>query len=221
MFPKISKYLGAQWPHTFAGVYKGRLCASNTKIAYYGSVEILTDDPKQRDILEKKLFTMDDLLLLEKAERVEWRSDGFKITLSDGKTEYRDWSGEIDDSLVIYTYDDLMGEMVPNPNSPKFYDYSRIIPCAGHDGQIDEIKFKNRGTYFRSIGLPSDSLQIIGDSFHFVNPDKKYLTLDLIHADPSKDKVERPSAPIVVTPKAGKYKQFMEMAVIMPVMDIK
>ena len=58
-------------------------------------------------------------------------------------------------------------------------------------------------------------LMSIANSFETKDPN--YLRLEFFHAQPAKDKVEKPSAAILVSPLKSKYPLYKEMAVIMPV----
>jgi len=202
----------------YAVVLRGMVQATNNRIAYYSSVEVLTDDSKQRDILEKKIFNKSDLELLADPDlvKMEYRSDGFKAYFENKPSEYRDWAGIIDEERRIHLYDDLMCEYVLAEDFMKFPDICSIVLAAGKNGSIDVTKVQKRNAHFREVGVSVDHLSKISDAF-MGNPNK-FLRLDFFHADPTKDKVNKVSASILVTPFKSNFKAYLEAALITPVL---
>ena len=116
-------------------------------------------------------------------------------------------------SLKISIYDADFEEYIEK--NLKFPDLSSVIYAVGSDGQPDIKKVQSRNTHFRGVNLAPSMLMSIANSFEQKDPN--YLRLEFFHAQAAKDKVERPSAAILVSPLKSKYPLYKEMAVIMPV----
>lgn len=218
-FPKIKRFLNNTEEQTalhYAVILNGYLQATNNKVGYYGSVEILTEDAKQRDILEKKVFSLEDLDALDAAVRVEYRVDGFKISYEDGKSLFRSWAGIIDAERQISLYDDLMDEMILAQDFKKFPDMRAIVPALSK-GDIDKKAVEGRSTYFRSCNMHADSLSIITEALSHKNPESPFISLHFFHADKTKDKANTVTAPILVTAIASAFADFKEVGIISPV----
>lgn len=220
MFPKIAPFLSQDTEKPFlqyAVVLNGILQATDNKIAYYGSVEILTADPKQRDLLEKKIFNQEDLEILANSVRVDFRSDGFKAYFEDGKSKFRIWAGTIDAQRQISLYDDLMDEYALAKDFKKYPDMTQILSAISKNSDIDVKAVQRRNTHFRSVSLPAQKLAIISEAFMFKDPSKPFVRLEFFHADQTKDKVDKVTAAILVTPLNSNFNLYKEAALLMPV----
>lgn len=222
MFPNIKGILSTDEKKPFlqyAVVLNGHLQACNNRIAYYSSVEILTDKPKERDILEKKIFNREDLELLsdEKLTMVEYREDGFKMYFDDKESVYRQWAGKIDEKREIHLWDDMLEDFYqPVENFNKFPDLKTVVPALSKNGTIDIKQVQVRNTHFRGLGVATDIIATAGLAF-MGNVDN-FLRLEFFHADKTKDKVEKVTAAILVTPFKSKFKIYQEALVIVPVL---
>lgn len=220
-FPKIKRFLKNSEEETcmhYAVILNGYLQATNNVVGYYGSVEILTEDAKLRDLLEKKIFNRTDLETLEDAIKIEYRADGFKCYYEDKKSVFRAWAGQIDSDRQIYLYDDLMDEMILAQDFKKFPDMRLIVPALSK-GDIDKKAIDSRPSYFRSCGIHADSLSIITEALSFKYEDKPYINMQFFHADKTKDKVNTVTAPILVTATHSAYDGYKEVGVVSPVLQ--
>lgn len=225
MFPDIRDYLSTDDKKPvmqYAVVLNGILQATNNRIAYYSSVEILSDKPAERDFLEKKIFSREDLeLLADKAlTMVEYRADGFKIYYDDKPSVFRQWAGKIDFRREIFLWEDMMEDFYqPTENFTKFPDLTTVIPALAKNGAIDIKEVNNRGAHFREIGIAPELLEIVNRSF--AGNKDGYLRMELFHADKTKDKVNKVTAAILVTPYTTPFKIYQEAAIVVPVVSLK
>lgn len=221
MFPKIKDFLSDPADNTpfmeYAVLLNGFLQATNNKVAYYASVEILTEDAKLRDLLEKKVFSREDLIALEDAIMIEYRVDGFKIYYDEKGSVYRQWSGVIDSERRISLYDDLMDEFILAQDFKKFPDLTQVIPALAKNGDIDVKQTQVRNCHFRGVGMHANSLAIITGALRFKNPEKPYIRLEFFHADKTKEKIDKVSAAILVTAISSKFPAYKEVAIVTPV----
>lgn len=217
-FPKIKRFLAdpeSNLPHMqYAVILNGYLQATNNKVGYYGSVEILAEDAKLRDLLEKKIFNLEDLETLEDAVKIEYRVDGFKCYYENGKTKFRSWAGQIDSERHLYLYDDLLDEML-STDFKKFPDMRAIIPALSK-GDIDKKAVEDRGNYFRGVNMHADSLSIITEALSYKYPDSPFISLHFFHADKSRVQVNTVTAPILVTATQSAYDKYKEVGVVSP-----
>jgi hypothetical protein len=222
MFPNIKDTVSTDPKKPFmqfAVVLNGHLQTCNNRIAYYGSVEVLTDKPKERDILEKKIFTPQDLELLsdDLLTMVEYREDGFKMYFDDKDSIFRPWAGKIDEKREIHLWDDMLEDFYqPKENYCKFPDLKTVVPALSDNGTIDIKKVQVRNTHFRGFGISPDILSVAGKAF-MGNVDN-YLRMEFFHADKTKDKVDKVSAAILVTPFKSKFKTYQEALIVVPVL---
>ena len=219
-FPKIKRFLNASEDQSsmhYAVILNGYLQATNNTVGYYGSVEILTEEAKLRDLLEKRVFSREDLEALEDAIKIEYRVDGFKCYYEEKNAVFRSWTGQIDSDRQIFLYDDLMDEMILAKDFKKFPDMRLIVPALTK-GDIDKKAIEDRSSYFRSCGIHADSLAIITEALHFKYEDRKYISMSFFHADKTKDKVNTVTAPILVTALHSAYDGIREVGVVSPVL---
>ena len=217
-FPDIVNFLDSEGKSPemqYAAVLNGRLQATNRHIGCYIDVDVFCTDPEQRKNLEGKVFTKKDLMLLLRPDTtdVNFKENGFEICNEDGNP-FLPYAGIVDTkSLKISIYDADFEEYIEK--NLKFPDLASVIYAVGSDGQPDIKKVQSRNTHFRGVNLAPSMLMSIANSFEQKDPN--YLRLEFFHAQAAKDKVERPSAAILVSPLKSKYPLYKEMAVIMPV----
>lgn len=218
-FPNIEGYLSSdpKKPEMhYAAVLNGRLQATNGHIACYISAEVFCKDPEQLKKLEGKLLTANDLRILTGLAvlNVEFLESGFIAQAETGRIS-RDYAGVVDKkTLRISLYDDIMDDYMEKPY--KFPDLPAVIHAVGEDGQPDIKKIQTRNTHFRSVGIAANYLSIIAGSFEIKSP--AHLRLEFFHAQAAKDRVEKPSAAILVSPFKSNHGSYKEMAVLMPVL---
>ena len=217
-FPDILKYLATDTKNPerqYAAVIDGRLQATNGHIGCYIDVDVFCTDPEQRKNLEGKIFDVEDLLLIKDLDtkNITFNKEGY-ILSTHLNTLSRPYTGIVDTkSLKISIYDADFDDYLEK--SYKFPDLASVIYAMGSDGQPDIKKIQSRNTHFRGVNLDPSLLMNIANSFETKDPN--YLRLEFFHAQPAKDKVEKPSAAILVSPLKSKYPLYKEMAVIMPV----
>lgn len=221
-FPDIVNFLDSEGKSPemqYAAVLNGRLQATNRHIGCYIDVDVFCTDPEQRKNLEGKIFDKDDLMRLSDpyVTGVIFNTDTFEIitdTENSKENLSRPYTGIVDTkSLKISIYDADFEEYIEK--NLKFPDLASVIYAIGSDGQPDIKKVQSRNTHFRGVNLAPSMLMSIANSFEQKDPN--YLRLEFFHAQPAKDKVEKPSAAILVSPLKSKYPLYKEMAVIMPV----
>lgn len=217
-FPDIVNFLDSEGKSPemqYAAVLNGRLQATNRHIGCYIDVDVFCTDPEQRKNLEGKIFDVEDLLLIKDLDtkNITFNKEGYILSTHLNKI-FRPYTGIVDTkSLKISIYDADFEEYIEK--NLKFPDLASVIYAVGSDGQPDIKKVQSRNTHFRGVNLAPSMLMSIADSFEQKDPN--YLRLEFFHAQPAKDKVERPSAAILVSPLKSKYPLYKEMAVIMPV----
>ena len=217
-FPDIVNFLeseGKSPEMQYAAVLNGRLQATNRHIGCYIDVDVFCTDPEQRKNLEGKIFDVEDLLLIKDLDtkNITFNKEGY-ILSTHLNTLSRPYTGIVDTkSLKISIYDADFEEYIEK--NLKFPDLASVIYAVGSDGQPDIKKVQSRNTHFRGVNLAPSMLMSIANSFEQKDPN--YLRLEFFHAQPAKDKVERPSAAILVSPLKSKYPLYKEMGVIMPV----
>ena len=217
-FPDIVNFLDSEGKSPemqYAAVLNGRLQATNRHIGCYIDVDVFCTDPEQRKNLEGKIFDVEDLLLIKDLDtkNITFNKEGY-ILSTHLNTLSRPYTGIVDTkSIKISIYDADFEEYIEK--NLKFPDLASVIYAVGSDGQPDIKKIQSRNTHFRGVNLDPSLLMNIANSFETKDPN--YLRLEFFHAHPAKDKVERPSAAILVSPLKSKYPLYKEMAVIMPV----
>lgn len=217
-FPDIVNFLDSEGKSPemqYAAVLNGRLQATNRHIGCYIDVDVFCTDPEQRKNLEGKLFNSEDLSLINEIDvkNITFTADGYILSTHLNNIN-RPYIGTVDPKTrKINLYDDIFDEYIEK--SYKFPDLASVIYAVGSDGQPDIKKIQSRNTHFRGVNLAPSMLMSIANSFEQKDPN--YLRLEFFHAQPAKDKVERPSAAILVSPLKSKYPLYKEMAVIMPV----
>ena len=217
-FPDIVNFLDSEGKSPemqYVAVLNGRLQATNRHIGCYIDVDVFCTDPEQRKNLEGKIFDVEDLLLIKDLDtkNITFNKEGY-ILSTHLNTLSRPYTGIVDTkSLKISIYDADFEEYIEK--NLKFPDLASVIYAIGSDGQPDIKKIQSRNTHFRGVNLAPSMLMSIANSFEQKDPN--YLRLEFFHAQPAKDKVERPSAAILVSPLKSKYPLYKEMGVIMPV----
>lgn len=217
-FPDIVNFLDSEGKSPemqYAAVLNGRLQATNRHIGCYIDVDVFCTDPEQRKNLEGKIFDVEDLLLIKDLDtkNITFNKEGYILSTHLNKI-FRPYTGIVDTkSLKISIYDADFEEYIEK--NLKFPDLASVIYAVGSDGQPDIKKIQSRNTHFRGVNLAPSMLMSIANSFEQKDPN--YLRLEFFHAQPAKDKVEKPSAAILVSPLKSKYPLYKEMGVIMPV----
>lgn len=219
MFPKITGYLSQDsatpWL-AYAVVLNGYLQATNNKIACYIDVSTFIENESERKAIEGKVFSLEDLEALSKAKKYKFTEYGYFLEVADDATG-KEYTGIIGQNREISLYDDIMEDYNLARGFKKFPDFTTIFP-AMTDGSIDITKVQKRNTHFRGIGLTPAMLTTIAESFQqFKDSGSDYLRLEFFHAAKDKDKVDKVSAPILVTPFKSKFPTYKEAAVVMPV----
>lgn len=203
MFPKISQFLPDDG---FAVVIDGRLQATDRHIGAYIDVSTFCPNP---EFLENKAFDLVQVRMME-SQPVTF-NENFMI-FEEGNMEY---PAIVDPkTMKIALYDDLMDDYLEDEDSPKVDDLRKVI-YALTDGQPDVAKIQKRNTHFRGVNLDAQRLLTVAQCFQ--NQDPGFIRLEFFHAQPAKEKVDKPSAAIVVSPIKTDFPLYAEMAVIMPV----
>lgn len=215
MFPNIlnfiSKDTATPWLH-YAVVLNGKLMATNNKMACYISVDTFIEDPEQIKAIEGKVFNSEDLIYMCR-KSIFFTGNNYNF---DGYP--REYTGIIGPNREIKLFDDLMDDYNLVRGFKKFPDFSTIIPGLT-ENDIDVTKIQKRNTHFRAVGLSPSMLTGIAQSFQqFTDHDSDHLRLEFFHAAKDKDKVDKPSAPILVTPFKTKFPLYKEAAIINPIL---
>ena len=216
MFPNILNFLSTDpatpWLH-YAIVLNGKLMATNNKMATYIDVCTFCESEDQIKSIEGKVFSSEDLISM-RGESVKFTQTGYIVGVSDTEINY---SGIIGTDRNIHLYDDLMDDYNLARGFKKFPDFSNIIPALT-DSDIDVVKVQKRNTHFRGCGVAVPQMTAIADAFQQSREGKFNLRFEFFHAAKEKDKVDKPSAPILVTPFSSKFPMYKEACIINPVM---
>ena len=196
----------------FAAVLNGRLQATDRIMGCYIAVETFCTDPEQAKILEGKCFDLKNISEMG-GETLTFQKDSFSY-----KTGMPvPYSATVDPkTMKLSFYDDLLEDFVEEPDAPKLPDLSKFI-YALTDGQPDVAKIQKRNTHFRGVNICSTRLAVIAESFAKEGEALPFLRLEFFHAQAAKDKVDKPSAAILVSPMKSEHLLYAEMAVLMPV----
>ena len=196
----------------FAAVLNGRLQATDRFMGCYIAVETFCTDPEQAKILEGKCFDLNTVQNMEQADSLIFYEQG--IDILDDRQPY---SATVDPkTMKLSFYDDFLEDFVEEPDAPKLPDLSKFI-YALTDGQPDVAKIQKRITHFRGVNVCPTKLAVIAESFAKEGEALPFLRLEFFHAQAAKDKVDKPSAAILVSPMKSEHPLYAEMAVLMPV----
>lgn len=223
MFPNITGFISKD-PKTpflhYAVVLNGKLQATNGKMAYYTSVDTFLSKEEAK-IVEGKIFNLEDLKNIHNSMGGS-RAKNDMYRASFHKNYYAWWPdtqagqpveyvGIIDSERRIHLYDDLLEDYVLAKDFKKFPDFTTVFPAL--DGvDIDPAQVQKRNTHFRGVGVPTSMLSVIAESFQSDN-----LRLEFFHAAKDRDKVDKVSAAILVTPMKTKHPIYKEAAIVNPV----
>lgn len=214
MIPNIINFLGdSNSPNgalQYAVVMNGVLQATNNKMACYLKVENFVNTEEAKN-MEGKVFSKTDLSNLYHLGDYCFLPDHFKVK----GIEYP-YSGIIDSERVIHPYDDLMGDYEIEKSFKKFPDITQLLDIFTNS-QVDPAKVQKRNTHFRGVGLPVSALHSSMQAFGLSIMDTDFLRLEFFHAAKDKEKVDKVSAPILVTPLKGKNPLYSEIVIINPV----
>ena len=214
MIPNIIDFLGGDNSPNgalkYAVVRNGFLQATNNKMACYLKVENFVK-PEEAKNLEGKVFSKTDLSNLYHLGNYCFLPDNFKVK----GIEYL-YSGIIDSERRIHLYDDLMGDYEIENNFKKFPDITQLLDIFTNN-QVDPAKVQKRNTHFRGVGLPISALHSSMQAFDLSIMETDFLRLEFFHTAKDKEKVDKVSAPILVTPLKGKNPLYSEIVIINPV----
>jgi hypothetical protein len=217
MFPNILNFisndLATPWLH-YAVVLNGKLMATNNKMATYIDVCTFCESEEQIKAIEGKVFGSEDLISM-RGEYINFTESGYSIKGFDTEINY---PGIIGQNREIQLYDDLMEDYNLARGFKKFPDFSTIIPALT-DHDIDVVKVQKRNTHFRGCGVAVPQMTAIANAFQQSKDDRFNLRFEFFHAAKEKDKVDKPSAPILVTPFSSKFPLYKEACIINPVMN--
>lgn len=213
MFPNILDFLSTDpdkpWLH-YAVVLNGKLMATNNKMACYIDVRTFCDTEEQIKNIEGKVFNSEDLIIMRSTE-VKFFPNGY---LALGvETPY---TGIIGKDRELKLFDDLMDDYNLVRGFKKFPDFATIIPALT-DHNIDVAKVQKRNTHFRGCGVAVPQMAAISRAFKQSAEGLFNLRFEFFHAAKEKDKVDKPSAPILVTPFKSEFPLYHEACVINPV----
>ena len=215
MFPNILDFLSTDpstpWMH-YAIVLNGKLQATNNKMACYIDVSTFIDDEAQIKAIEGKIFKGSCIKALMSSSEYNFSENSYNLG-NKAEFEYR---GTIGQNREIRIYDDLMDEYILEKSFKKFPDFTTLIPALDGD-DIDVAKVQKRNTHFRGIGVGVPQMVSISKAFQQSEDDLFNLRFEFFQADKTKDKVDKVSAPILVTPFKSKFPLYKEAAIINPV----
>lgn len=222
MFPNILNFLSKDpatpWMH-YAVVLNGKLMATNNKMACYIDVCTFCDSEEQIKAIEGKVFNLSDLEILADPDVKNIRFLNDEMIVETSISIYREeYTGIIGENREISLYDDLVEDYVLEKSFKKFPDFTNIIPALT-DYDIDVVKVQKRNTHFRGCGVAVPQMTAIANAFQQSKDDKFNLRFEFFHAAKDKDKVDKPSAPILVTPFTSKFPMYKEACIINPVMS--
>lgn len=216
MFPNITDFLSTDpatpWLH-YAIVLNGKLQATDAKMACYIDVTTFIEDEAQIKAIEGKVFSKEDLQFMK--DKYLTFLDTAYGELGDPKNA-REYTGTIGEKREIHLYDDLLDEYVLEKSFMKFPDFTTIIPALTGD-DIDVAKVQKRNTHFRGVGVGVPQMVSISKAFQQSSENLFNLRFEFFHAAKDKEKVDKVSAPILVTPFKSKFPLYKEVAVINPV----
>ena len=188
--------------------------ATNNKMATYIDVCTFCESEEQINAIEGKVFGSEDLISM-RGESINFTESGYSIKGFDTEINY---PGIIGQNREIQLYDELMEDYNLARGFKKFPDFSTIIPALT-DYDIDVVKVQKRNTHFRGCGVAVPQMTAIANAFQQSKDDKFNLRFEFFHAAKEKDKVDKPSAPILVTPFSSKFPLYKEACIINPVMS--
>lgn len=214
MFPNILDFLSTDpakpWLH-YAVVLNGKLMATNNKMATYIDVRTFCTSEEQVKNIEGKLFSSEELIYM-RGEKVTFSENHIGVN---GESVYN-YTGIIGKDREIKLFDDLMDDYNLVRGFKKFPDFNSIIPAlTGND--IDVAKVQKRNTHFRGCGVAVPQMTAISKAFKQSEEGLFNLRFEFFHAAKDKDKVDKPSAPILVTPFKSDFPLYYEACVINPV----
>lgn len=213
MFPNILDFLSTDsakpWLH-YAVVLNGKLMATNNKMATYIDVRTFCESEEQVKNIEGKVFNSEDLIYM-KNRNIFFEKDGYNYDISPIP-----YTGVIGKDREIKLFDELMDDYNLVRGFKKFPDFNAIIPALT-DNNIDVAKVQKRNTHFRGCGVAVPQMTAISKAFKQSEEGLFNLRFEFFHAAKEKDKVDKPSAPILVTPFKSEFPLYYEACVINPV----
>jgi hypothetical protein len=213
MFPNILDFLSTDpakpWLH-YAVVLNGKLMATNNKMACYIDVRTFCNTEEQINNIEGKVFNSEDLIYMRNRE-IFFERKGYNYDISP-----MPYTGIIGKDREIRLFDDLMDDYNLVRGFKKFPDFTTIIPALT-DHNIDVAKVQKRNTHFRGCGVAVPQMTAISKAFKQSEEGLFNLRFEFFHAAKDKDKADKPSAPILVTPFKSEFPLYYEACVINPV----
>lgn len=214
MFPNILDFLSTDsakpWLH-YAVVLNGKLMATNNKMATYIDVKTFCESEEQIKNIEGKVFNSEDLKIFP-AKNITFGESGI---ITNGVL-IKNYTGIIEKDREIKLFDELMDDYNLVRGFKKFPDFNTIIPALT-DNNIDVAKVQKRNTHFRGCGVAVPQMTAISKAFKQSEEGLFNLRFEFFHAAKEKDKVDKPSAPILVTPFKSEFPLYYEACVINPV----
>lgn len=213
MFPNILDFLSTDpakpWLH-YAVVLNGKLMATNNKMACYIDVRTFCNTEEQINNIEGKVFNSEDLIYMRNRE-IFFERKGYNYDISP-----MPYTGIIGKDREIRLFDDLMDDYNLVRGFKKFPDFTTIIPALT-DHNIDVAKVQKRNTHFMGCGVAVPQMTAISKAFKQSEEGLFNLRFEFFHAAKDKDKADKPSAPILVTPFKSEFPLYYEACVINPV----
>ena len=214
MFPNILDFLSTDqdkpWLN-YAVVLNGKLMATNNKMATYIDVRTFCKSEELVKNIEGKVFSSEDLKRMQNRHVIF-----YKDTFSSSDRAASNYTGIIGKDREIKLFDELMDDYNLVRGFKKFPDFNSIIPALT-DNNIDVAKVQKRNTHFRGCGVAVPQMAAISKAFKQSEEGLFNLRFEFFHAAKEKDKVDKPSAPILVTPFKSEFPLYYEACVINPV----
>lgn len=223
-FPKIHQVLTegtvGKVELDFAVIKNGRIQAVNRHSGVYlNALDYMSEE--QLKHCEGFAFHKDLIKLMEDADDIEFRPDSLNLKYgvagsAEGMTTvpYK-YTGKLKNDGEIDMYDEMFDDY-SEPSGKYFQGLEALLRhVVSTDGKIDVKKWESRDTFFKGLMLSYCELQKIMipllndcDSVGTIN-------LDFYHAT-DKDKVERPSQPIIISTSEKKLNPESSIVFMMP-----
>lgn len=224
-FPKIEHILRdetiGKLTLSYAAVLNGRIQATNRHAGIYLKASNYIK-PEQLAKAEGKVFNSGLLLKMADADEIEFTETEVVLKIGDQrsvdglKTVREFYSGKINpETHEILKYDDLFDDF-EEPSGDYFEGVHPYLKIFLTDTEPDVAKIQKRSTHFRGVMFDPSYLVDVMTVLPFKDPAKKYINMEFLHADASKKNVERPSAPIIISPIIGEKPLYEDLVFLMP-----
>lgn len=222
-FPKLHPLLKdeqvGKLSFRYAVVLNGFIqCVNRTGGVYLKASNYI--DEKYLPIVERKAFNGEILEQMHLADEIEFKEReivlkfGSQSSVEGQSTKRFEYSGQLDEKGQILLYDDLL-EDFDEFSGDSFEGLDNILKMILTDGAPDVKKMQKRNTHFRGAMFDPSLMMAYVDVFSF-KKEERIISMEFLHADLTKDKVERPSAPIIMSPVSGKNPLYEDIAFMMP-----